>query len=372
MIEYRKARPDEREACIELANLAFQFDLEAQLPKVYGKDSSFTSLHKVAADEHGKLRAQVAVLPQRLHVGDHSLRAGFVGIVSVHPEARGEGHMKALMNEWLDEMRDSYDMAVLWGQRQRYEYFGFTQGGVQFKYWIGEANVRHALRETNAERLSFRPLFEVDGADSFAHALNASRPAYVRREDESLPDYFKTLKQVAIGVLDDDKLIGYVIANDKGDEISEFAIEDQSDITRTIKAYMKHAGADRISILVPEYDTALNAILGGFAEIYTIETVNMYRIFDYANVMQAYLTLKHRTIGLAHGVFSAVLDGQPVTVRSDENGVTVERSALAGAVTLDQRQAQTLLLSRHGVYLPVSAPAGWFPLQLFWYTADLF
>lgn len=44
--------------------------------------------------------------------------------------------MKALMNAWIEEMRETCDLSVLGGQRQRYEYFGYTHGGQQMVYTV--------------------------------------------------------------------------------------------------------------------------------------------------------------------------------------------------------------------------------------------
>nr|WP_170312292.1 GNAT family N-acetyltransferase [Paenibacillus sacheonensis] len=371
-MEYRKARPDEREAYIDLANYAFKIDFESIIPKAYGKDIDSSSIHMVAADEQGRLRALVAVYPEPMNVGGIPLRAGYLGIVSVHPRARGEGHMKVLMNKWLEEAPQSYDMLVLYGQRQRYEYFDFTLGGVRMKYSVGKDNARHALKHENEQGLSIRPLFEIDGAAAFARKLNEARPAHVQREEGQMALILSGLEQRPLGVLDGDRLIGYVVASKTGKEINELAMANTEDIPRAIKAYLAHSGEDWISILAPEYETELNACLSRFAENYTIETSDMYHIIDFARVLEAYLTLKHRTQGLAPGEFSAVLDGQPVTARVDETGVTVERSAKPGAPELDKQQAQTLLLTPHGRYAAARVPAGWFPLPIFWYTADKF
>ena len=372
MLEYRKARPDEREAYIDLANYAFKIDFETILPKAYSKDLDTSEIHMVAADEQGRLRALVAVYPEPMNVGGFPLRAGYLGIVSVHPRARGEGHMKVLMNKWIEEAPQSYDMLVLNGQRQRYEYFDFTLGGVKIKYSIGQVNVRHSLGSADAQGLSIRPLFDIEGAAAFAHKLNDARPAYVQRELQQMPLILIGLEQQALGVLDGERLIGYVVVSKTGKEITELAMENADDIPRAIKAYLAHSGADWISVLVPEYETELNASLSRFAENYAIETSDMFHIIDFARVLEAYLALKHRTIGLAPGEFSAVLDGQPVTARVDDNGVTVERSAKPGAPELNKRQAQTLLLTPHGRFTETPVPAGWFPLPIFWYTADKF
>lgn len=370
MVTYRMATPNERDECIDLANYAFRLDFETLMPKAYEKSVDSSAMHMVAADEKGRLRAQVAVFPEPMTVCDYTLRTCYLGTVSVHPRARGEGHMKVLMNMWLEELRNTYDMVVLYGQRQRYEYFGFTLGGVKFKYFVGEANVRHALGQVNDTGISFCPLFEIEGAEAFAHSMNTSRLAYVERNLQQFPLIFNTLHQNALGVLDNGKLIGYLIVNEAGDEISEFAMENKDDISRTIKAYMVYSRAERISIFTPEYDIYLNTTLGSLAEDYVIETSDMYHILDFANVLKAYLTLKFKTTGIVQGEFSAVMDGQPITARVDASGVTVERSAKQDAVVLTKQQAQALLLTQHSRYMAVTAPAGWFPLPIFWYKID--
>ena len=137
------------------------------MPKVYDPAFDPSSITKVAVHESGKLCAEVAVLPQNLTVCGKALKAGFLGMVSVHPKFRGQGHMKALMQMWTEEARSRYDMLVLYGQRQRYEYFGFTGGGMRRQFFVEPANIRHALKDVSCEGFTFRPFFEVEGAAAF-------------------------------------------------------------------------------------------------------------------------------------------------------------------------------------------------------------
>ena len=152
MVAYRTARPEERDAYIELANYAFGFDAETLLPKAYAAPFDPSPFHKVAVNESGKLCAEVAVLPQELTVAGRELRVGFLGMVSVHPKFRGQGHMKKLMNLWIEEARGQYDMLALYGQRQRYEYFGFTGGGLRRRFFAERLNrSRIAFAERRAD-----------------------------------------------------------------------------------------------------------------------------------------------------------------------------------------------------------------------------
>lgn len=367
---YRISKPEERDECIRLADSAFGFDSEALLPKIYAPSLDTSSIHKVAVNEEGKICAQAAVLPQSVIIGNVKLRAGFLGMVSVHQDSRGLGHMKNLMNIWLEEAPEKYDMLVLWGQRQRYEYFGFTSGGIYRQYVIEKPNIHHGLKDVACEKIRFCPYFDAGNAAAFAEKLNKTRKSYVERTEQEIPLLFHSLKQKATAVLVDEKLTGYIISDNSGTNISEFALTSFSDIKPVIKAYFHFIQCERISICVPDYEKKLNAVLAEFSEQCLISSDCMYNIFDYANVLEAYLKLKYESVGLSVGEFSAILDKQAVTIEVNKAGVKVRRNASSNAVRLDKMQAQALLISEYGHFHDIAVNPDWFPLPLFWYTVD--
>ena len=371
-MEYRTAKSDERDDFMDLAHLAFGFNLEKLIPKVYDVTQDPSAYHKVAVDERGRIRSQIAVLPETHVVAGQTLRVGFVGLVSTHPRNRGEGHMKTLMDLQLAEGQKRYDLMALYGQRQRYEHFGFTQGGIRLKYFVETANVRHALSGVDSAEIAFTPFSETPDADRFAFTLNQKRLASVVRSQGDISKILVGFGQKAWGILAQGRLIGYLTTNTGGDEITEIGLSYAVDLSRFIKAYMEFFQKPSISILMPDYEISLNETLLGFSEVTRTESADMYYIVDFANVLNAYLSLKLAATGLSNGVFSAVLEGQPVTATVDASGVSVVRSALPNAVRLDRKQAQILLLSNYGKFLKVAVPEGWFPLPLFWYYADRF
>lgn len=377
MITYRKAKPEEFLDCIDLANYVFSsssrpHDFSRMIPSVYGPDKNNAAIHRVAVSEDGRLRALIACLPQTLSVCGQELRSGFIGTVSVHPRARGEGHMKALMHGWLEELRQTCDLSVLGGQRQRYAYFGYEKGGVQWVYSVNTANLRHALRDVDASAFSLRPIEESPECLALARRLNDARPAHIVRSPELFDGILRTFGAKPLAVLKNGDPCGYLVASSDFGELTELGFSDWNDFEPALKAYFAFSGAEHVSVLAPPFETELHRRLAAFAEHYRVEPNDMFRIFNFANVLRAFLTLKQETEGLVPGVFSAILDGQPVTVRADENGVSVECSALPGAPELTLAQSEQLLLTPHGRFLPVDAPEGWFPLPIFWYIADNF
>lgn len=386
MTVYRKAKPEEREACIEFANYVFStsyqpHDFETLLPKMYGSGQDIAPYHRVAADEDGRIRAMVAVLPEKLYMGGKMLRAGYVGTVSVHPKVRSEGHMKALMGAWIEELSKTCDLAVLGGQRQRYEYFGFTPGGLEYCWSVNQSNIRHRLAAEPIEDYSFCPFFREPEAAAFAARLNQKRSCYVERSEDRMEAILSSFGEEPLAVKKKGRLTGYLLTC-QPNGIAELALEHPEDLRAVLPAYMKFRKLTELSLHTPLSECATNDILKTFAEDFHIERGGMYQIFDFANVLEACLTLKQNTIGITPGIFSAVLAGQPVTVHAEKDSISVERTAPADALQLNRQQAQELLLSLSGCFgqFPEGIteaqksriPAGWFPLPLHWYMADEF
>ena len=355
MTEYRLAKPEEWEDCIELANYVFStahrpHDFEQLIPRVYQAGPEMARIHRVAVAENGRLRAEIAVLPQQMAAGGKLLRAGYVGSVSVHPKARGEGHMKRLLGDWITDLEGTCDLLALDGQRQRYAYFGFTPGSEKYTFYLDVANVRHTWKNGELSAYTFAPLFPENGeadeeAAAFAKKLNEENPLY------------------------------------GGNQVVEAEVLEEQDFVPALAAYLKENALDSLFISIPVYETGKAAALSEVCESFTKERCGsaMYRIFQFADVIEAMLTMKAETMGISDGTWFAVLEGQPLTVTVKDGTVTVTREAHPGADVLNREQAQELLLSplaSKGSKVPSeiwkNIPSDWFPLPLYCATADEF
>ena len=204
----------------------------------------------------------------------------------------------------------------------------------------------------------------------------------ISRQTQSLFDDFclKTFGEQAIAIWKNGERIGY-LALCGGNQVVEAEVLEEQDFVPALAAYLKENALDSLFISIPVYETGKAAALSEVCENFTKERCGsaMYRIFEFADVIEAMLTMKAETMGISDGTWSAVLEGQPVTVTVKDGTVTVTRETHPGADVLNREQAQELLLSplaSKGSKVPSeiwkNIPSDWFPLPLYCATADEF
>src|SRR5665647_2141986 len=97
-------------------------DFLRSLPKIYRAEEHLMSCN-LAIRRDGRIRAVVGVFPMEVSIGGRILKAAGIGGVSTHPEERGHGLMRRLMEAALADMAaKGVALSVLGGQRQRYHY----------------------------------------------------------------------------------------------------------------------------------------------------------------------------------------------------------------------------------------------------------
>ena len=291
--------------------------------------------------------------------------------------------MKRLLGDWITDLEGTCDLLALDGQRQRYAYFGFTPGSEKYTFYLDVANVRHTWKNGELSAYTFAPLFPENGeadeeAAAFAKKLNEEKPLYVVRED--VKACLKTFGEQAIAIWKNGERIGY-LALCGGNQVVEAEVLEEQDFVPALAAYLKENALDSLFISIPVYETGKAAALSEVCESFTKERCGsaMYRIFQFADVIEAMLTMKAETMGISDGTWFAVLEGQPLTVTVKDGTVTVTREAHPWADVLNREQAQELLLSplaSKGSKVPSeiwkNIPSDWFPLPLYCAAADEF
>jgi GNAT superfamily N-acetyltransferase len=105
--------------------------LQRQYPHAYRDTPEYERRLLLVRDE-GELVGCLAIHPMTIRVEEARLSTGGIGIVGTHPQRRGEGIMSAMLNDAIERMaRAGYALSVLGGDRQRYGWFGWENGGAK-------------------------------------------------------------------------------------------------------------------------------------------------------------------------------------------------------------------------------------------------
>ena len=178
--------------------------------------------------------------------------------------------------------------------------------------------MRHTWKNGELSAYTFAPLFPENGeadeeAAAFAKKLNEEKPLYVVRED--VKACLKTFGEQAIAIWKNGERIGY-LALCGGNQVVEAESVGGTGFRSCTCRYLKENALDSLFISIPVYETGKAAALSEVCEGFTKERCGsaMYRIFEFADVIEAMLTMKAETMGISDGTWSAVLEGQPLTV----------------------------------------------------------
>lgn len=317
MVHYRKAKQSDADELIDLINYVFSFDHEphdfkARNPQMYGGSYPFWNDHYVA-EENGKLLATLSVTKKERN----GCLGGHIGQVCVHPYHRGRGFMKTLMTQAIDDMkRDGFVFAELNGLRQRYEYFGFTQGGVVYRCRVTSTNLRH------------KP-------------ADASEFSLQRTERGS---YTVLNRQVPVGTINGSNIL----------------LDCEQNLPAVLQLYLEETGKDGCVLSVSPYHTERLSVLTQFCEEIELAQSMQYRIFRFREAVTACLQKRKE---LRDGsCIIAPIEEEPftVTVQNGRLSVTDSSTDIFTESSLLQR---TLFGLTPSVLMPESmAKTNWFPL----------
>ena len=392
-ITYALATPEDYDEIIEHANFVFSYahrphEFKTLLPKAYGEARTMWPEHFVAR-ENGKIRGLVGLLPFDMCVDTglaqrETIHVGFIGTVSVHQYSRGMGHMKkcmAMSTEYA--LQHGLDLMALGGQRQRYEYYGYVPGGVEYGFRLTATNCRHALADCDITGVEFKKLADVPDRLDEVFALYDAGIVNGARTRERFAQICGSWCNVPYAILRGGELLGYCVSSQSGEDIAEIRLKAESELPRVLKAYLKAFGLDSVGLDMPQHMPGYVRCLARLSEGAHTGTNEMFMILNYPKVVGAYLRLKQRTVGrLADGCVTLGITGAPGAEGQRNLRIAVQAGEIDARyvdgpadVALDANAAQNMLLNPL-TYVDMSAlPAclrDWFPLPVYIEKSDCF
>ncbi len=372
---YGRASKADRQEILDFANLVFSqadspHDFRALLPKTYAEGVPGIEDWHYVAKSGGRIVGLVACRPTPMVFGDRTLDCGFVGTVSVHPYHRGQGHMKALMALMLlEESKKGRDLLLLGGQRQRYNYFGFEQGGLRVRMRVTARNLKHTLRSPDLSRVRFQAVTASDDALlGRLKALADSQVIHGVREQAAFLDIMHSWASPFDAVWVDGELEGYVMGR-----VLEAVLRHEALLPLVLQALFARDGSREAVFSLSPLHTGRIAVLSPIAEEVSVTDCGMLRVLSWPRVLEAFLALRARLAPLEDGRKTFLPAGGTaftVTVRGGVPSVTPggEKADFA----LSTLEMQRLFFGIKNLLLPNSLPASWSPLPFWISEADTF
>ena len=376
MLEYRIARPEEEADILDLINLVFSqtkvpHHFDQLIPKVYAYPG-YAPFHYVAVED-GKIRSCVAVAPATLHLDrELSLKVGLVGSVAMHEKSRGAGHMKKLMDMAIEDARTKgFDLLALGGQRQRYGYWDFEPGGVCRTFKLSLSNVRHAMKNQDAQSISIREITdENDPVLDQLHAMMEQADMTCTRDRERLLSIMQCWHQRLYLIENEQGVLGYLYGS--AGNVHEMMLQDWAQLPRVLKAWMQ--GKEECTFYAPQHQPELSSYLRAVAEAAGLSDAKKYRILNWEKVLSCCLTYKQKKSPLSSGRIVVEIEGAGRIALSLQGGQALaEKTHDAPDFTLTSCQAVALFFSPLTLVeeLPPLLKA-WLPLPLYITRADTF
>ncbi|MBR2951148.1 MAG: GNAT family N-acetyltransferase [Lachnospiraceae bacterium] len=376
MTEFIRTDKSQKADVLDFINYVFSnahcpHDFKTLIPKVYADEKEeFRGTHYAAVEE-GKIKAVITDLIMEEQVGSEIFKYGMIGNVSVHPYARGEGYMKALMKMAKeDAQNEGVDVMVLGGQRQRYGYFGFESAGVNYRFLITKTNIRHCMKQVECQDIVFENVEDADAQEiAAAKALYEKRPAHAIRPKEDFLAIMHNWASSFYAIKKEGRMIGYIYAN-----ADEVVLEDESDLPAVLKAWFAQKGVNEVNMTAWPFEKERISYLASICEHMSVVPGEMICVLNWEKVLQTLLQFKDRYCPLQDGEVSLCIEEEAFHIIVNNGNVSVKK--------LDERNQEILKFTHNeaemlffGLQNLLIAPAefkNWLPLPFFIDKPDAF
>ena len=364
------------EDIIDFGNYVFNLDFPSQLPKLYSNHRETSQYHYIIKEDH-RIKAMVGSFPLGLTVCGNYLKGRGIGTVSVHKYHRGSGYMRSLMDRAIADMKsEGCDFAVLGGQRQRYEYWGFTPCGIILELNFNRSNIKH-YHNTIEDTYQFIEYDDTIAKDlEKAVALHNSQPVHADREKANFIEISKSWGSKIYFIYKNGDFAGYLSASGNHEKILEILLNNPDEIDKVIVSYMKSFHMGNTGVVLNLHRPKEFMRLSRLCENYTINSSANIYIINYINVIKAFMNLKNNLCPLEEGTLILNVEEKGrYKIEVVGGTVNVEEADRPYDISLSHIDACALLFS-HASFVNTAYSLtnplvkSWFPLPLYYPELD--
>jgi len=295
--------------------------------------------------------------------------------------------MKTLMNIALDEMKkDGMSFSCLGGQRQRYEYFGYTPAGGVYTFTVRDPNIRHTLGADWKSNFVIKPVKAADAAllDQI-YKIHKNKTAGIFRGRDRFFDILSSWKSQIFAFMEGGEFRGYAICRPGSGDISEINLEQPSRFAEALGQFIRYrketGGQDTLSVAAGPQEPGKITALSRFSENCRQSTVYHFNILDFKTFAAPFLKLRAEQRTVADGSFTLKIEpfgqsgGGTFAITSREGKVEINETSVKPDLTLDHHEAMRFFFKQLAA---ITIPAigqntflqSLLPLPLFFESAD--
>ncbi len=265
-------------------------------PRLYGPKVNTANDHYIVKDnDSGKIVGLVVAPRCNYVVGDDKVVVAGIGTVGTDRDYRGSGVMQKFLGKAMDDcIADGVDFSCLGGQRQRYEYFGFTISGLGVMYQFHEGNARRIYGRDRDFGYTFRRVNADDDdlLDLISDMYN-SQPVHTERDRSVLFELLSAWEKKPVAVYSGNEFYGYIVCGEDGLHIPEFYLKDYDHTGEVFYDYLRANDLDHVTFLhVSLHEKGKNDFLTACCEEIDLIRHENIRIFRFDHMTEVFLKLK--------------------------------------------------------------------------------
>lgn len=387
---YDEHQTEEMQELLDFANMVFSMsyggtDFSTLLPKAYAQKRWKAVTHHMMK-EGSHIRALVDSYPLDLKLGGENgrtVKAAYVGTVSVHPASRGKGYMIELMKRVEEDAeRQGCALLVLDGDRHRYQYFGFERAGTGYRYHIEQNNIRHCCAQMYPADDMASPVYSFEELDENSPCLDYLYGLYQRRTmtartRETFLFSLQSYNATAYAIRKGEVPVGYINLSEDEKMIFEMEMEDLQELPRALYDLMMGFGITQLGASLGPDETAKRGLFEKLYDNCSVVMSHQIKILDYEAVLEFLLSWKRRYCTLEQGAYVIGVQKEGMTrsenyLLSVAEEVCVSRTDRAADLVLGELELVRTLAASCCLTTGLHSPAGWFPLPFYLPEADTF
>ena len=319
----------------------FHVRFRGKVPKLYCDPAVCANAHRVVKED-GNIVAAIAAWPGDLSTPAGSLSGVGIGSVAVDGRCRGRGYMREMML-CCDEIARAQNAAFgyLSGYRQRYGYYGYAPGGIQYIYELRDYFIDRAKPE---KAYTFLPLRQDESALPAVYALFAAQDAHWARTEADFALTAATWRCRAYTVRDETGAVcGYLITERFRGDIGELVLAEDVSAADVLVQFARCKKWRRLHVTVQPGQTKLQKQFAAFAEHPNVSCPALFKIYDYKKVIEVLGGWKAQSAPLPAGSLVLEIAGQKLRITVKDGACKAEETADDADLRFTEDEAVTAL-----------------------------